>query len=216
MSNKIRHTHAPTRPGIRVAPKYRYTRLVTVENSAESEQISVIFHPPKFVKSRLAGFVGKHRLRRNHDVSRKKQAGRNSHVSKENSITTLKQEDSNTLIPREPRYVAHWKIAIVYNDHGKNEIFHGRTYEVSLSGTSIFSDHNIFVTDDVTVLLALPWYTSKQKEKIIEIRGRMAYTILSSENHQFRIGLQFLSFQKGEEHYIATSLKDRRQIISIY
>ena len=69
---------------------------------------------------------------------------------------------------RSPRYVAHWKIAIVSDHFGEKEIYHGRTYEVSMTGASILSEHNVFLEGYVTILLALPWYRGKQKEKIID------------------------------------------------
>lgn len=120
------------------------------------------------------------------------------------------------IVDRAPRYAAHWKIAIVnVNTSGQREIYHGRTYEVSLTGASILSDHNVFFEGDIFILLALPWYKGMQKEKIIEIRGRMVYTIFSSEGHQFRTGLQFISCKKGEAHYIEKALRGKRRIVNL-
>ena len=118
------------------------------------------------------------------------------------------------LIDRAPRYIAHWKIAIVYDDgKGDKEIYYGRTYEVSMTGASILSDHNVFFEGDIYILLALPWFRGKQKERIFRIRGRMVYTILSSEGNQFRTGLQFLSCEKGEAQYIEMALQGRRRVV---
>jgi hypothetical protein len=151
-------------------------------------------------------------LRRNRDKPKEREAEQKLQTAKDKAHNLVEQGNNASYVERAPRYVAHWRIAIVYEADGKNEIFHGRTYEVSLSGASILSDHNILVHSSVTVLLELPWYKGKQKKKIIEIKSRMVYTIFSSENGQFRTGLQFLSFKKGEEHYIETALKDRRRI----
>ena len=125
----------------------------------------------------------------------------------------LENVTKDEFVDRSPRYVAHWKIAVVNVDcSGQKEIYHGRTYEVSLTGASILSDHNIFFEGHIIILLALPWYKGKQKEKIIEIKGRMVYTIFSSEGYQFRTGLQFLSCKEGEAHYIEKALRDKRRV----
>jgi c-di-GMP-binding flagellar brake protein YcgR len=119
---------------------------------------------------------------------------------------------SNAYMDRSPRYVAHWKIAIVCEDNGEREIFHGRTYELSMGGASVLCDRNIFEQGKVTVLLVLPWYKGTQKEKVVVIKSRMVYSVFSSDNHQFRIGLQFLNFHKDEGHFIEMALQSRRMI----
>lgn len=113
---------------------------------------------------------------------------------------------------RAPRYAVHWKIGILYEKNGKNEIFHGRTFEVSTTGTSFLSQHNIFKDDNVTVLLALPWYRDNQQEKIIEIKARIIHTVLSTENQSFRTGMQFISFKDDKEHFLEIALRDQPRV----
>jgi len=193
--------------------KYRYRPLDASQNPANSAEKLFIYPPSRPVKHRKTEPARKPLQRHGHKAPPPKTTPQKPAISKAKSQNKLMERmDLNPPVDREPRYVAHWRIAIVYEDDEKNEIFHGRTYEVSLKGASIFSDHNIFFTGRVTILLAVPWYRGKQKEKIIEIKGRMVYTILSSDGHQFRIGLQFLSFKEGEERYIAVGLQDRRLI----
>jgi c-di-GMP-binding flagellar brake protein YcgR len=115
---------------------------------------------------------------------------------------------------RAPRYAVHWKIAIMYEKNGKKELFKGRTFEVSASGTSFLSQHNIFVEGEVTVLLALAWYRDNLSEKVVEIRARMIHTILSSESQMFRTGLQFISFKEGTSHFLEIALRDQQKIKS--
>ena len=97
----------------------------------------------------------------------------------------------------------------MFEKNGKKEIFHGRTFEVSASGTSFFSENNIFKGGDVTLLLALPWYRENQKEQIIQIKARVIHTILSSENQKFRTGLQFVHFIDDKEHYLESALHNQ-------
>lgn len=110
---------------------------------------------------------------------------------------------------RDPRLHVHWRVAIVYNNNGKNEIFHGRTHDLSIRGASIYSDHNIFVEEPVNVLLGIPSLSTNQGDKIIEISSRMIYTVLASNHHQFRIGLHFLRFKEDGRKILAANLTNR-------
>jgi hypothetical protein len=123
-------------------------------------------------------------------------------------------KDSNAAEHRkQPRYRVHWRVAIVHEKDGRNEIFHGRTHDLSLNGASIYSDHNIFVEEPVTVLLAMPPIAPDQSEIIIEISSRMVYTLLASNHHQFRIGLHFLRFKADGRKLLADNLANRNPII---
>ena len=109
------------------------------------------------------------------------------------------------------RHPIHWRIAIVHKNGDKNDIYHGRTHDLSAWGASILVDHNIFMMTEVVMLLAIPPLHTGQKETIIEIQCRMAYTVLDSEQSQFRIGMRFLHF-KGEGKRILADILSKRQI----
>ncbi len=114
---------------------------------------------------------------------------------------------------KHPRYRVHWRVAIVHENRGRSEIFHGRTHDLSLNGASLYSDHNIFVEGEVTALLAMPALKSGEPEKIIEIHSRMAYTILAANHHQFRIGLHFLRFKDEGRKLLAENLGNRSTVL---
>lgn len=109
------------------------------------------------------------------------------------------------------RHLCRWRIAIIHENSGKNDIFHGRTADLSSRGATVFIHHNIFRSDAVTMLLAVPPHNSGQRETIIEIRCRMTNTILDSEQSLFRIGLYFESF-KGNGREILNSILDSRVV----
>jgi len=114
--------------------------------------------------------------------------------------------------PRAQRFAVHWKIGILYEKGGKREVFHGRTHEISASGASFLSQHNIFMEGEVTALLALPWYRDNLTEKIIEIKSRVIHTILSSEHNKFRTGLQFNNFKNDTGYLLEIALRDQPKI----
>lgn len=113
---------------------------------------------------------------------------------------------------KHPRYRVRWRVAIVFDNRGENTTFHGRTHDLSISGASVYSDHNIFVEEPVKVLLAIPSYSSNQSDRIIEISCRMIYTVLSSSHHQFRTGLHFLHFKDDGKKILETNLAKRQEL----
>jgi c-di-GMP-binding flagellar brake protein YcgR len=113
-----------------------------------------------------------------------------------------------------PRYRVHWKVLIVHEQSGTRQIFKGRTHDLSIKGASIYSDHNIFVEGKVTVYLVMPTLDGDLGEKVIEIESRMVYTVLASNQHQFRIGLHFLKF-KGNGHRLLSENLARRSTVAI-
>ena len=106
------------------------------------------------------------------------------------------------------RHPVHWRAAIIHKNMDRNDIFHGRTHDLSVSGASVFIHHNIF-RPEVVMLLAVPPLHAGQKETIIEIHCHMAYTVLDSEQSQFRVGLRFLSFKGDGRNILAKILSTR-------
>jgi hypothetical protein len=103
------------------------------------------------------------------------------------------------------RYLVKWKIAIVYEGGSGKRTYYGRINDISLGGLSVHCDHNIFYEDKVILLLMMPPLTVGAKPKILEIGCRMIYTILSQQ--EFRIGLEFLNFRKGEKSLLSERLE---------
>lgn len=110
---------------------------------------------------------------------------------------------------KDPRYRIHLHVALVYEKKGESEIFHGKTHDLSMSGASVYSDHNIFVEEPIKVLLAIPSHSSNQSTRLVEIHTKMAYTVMPANYHKFRIGLQFLSFKGNGRSVLAEYLSNR-------
>jgi hypothetical protein len=109
------------------------------------------------------------------------------------------------------RHPVHWRVAIVNKSSSGNEIFHGRTNDLSMSGISILLDHNILFTSEVVVLLAIPPMHHGLKETIIEIECSLAHSVLDSVHGQFRFGMRFLYF-KGDSKRILSDVLSKRHI----
>lgn len=95
------------------------------------------------------------------------------------------------------RYHVRWKIALIFDEAEHKPTFHGRTHDLSLIGTGMHTDINIFTSSPVVVLLAPPPLHKGHRQKVIEIRARQVYAVYSGESSCFRLGLEFDSF-KGD------------------
>ena len=109
------------------------------------------------------------------------------------------------------RHPVHWRVAIVHKVGDKNDIYHGRTHDLSARGASILVEHNIFMMGEVVMLLGVPPLNPGQKETIIEIQCSMVYTVLDAEQKLFRIGIHFLRF-KGDGKKVLTDVLSGRAI----
>lgn len=100
---------------------------------------------------------------------------------------------------RHTRYLVNWKVSIV-NDHdtdeqGQSRTYHGRAYEISESGMSILTHHNIYFTHHIIVLVSVPSMVSHVRNSIVEIRSGMKYTVYSGERMGFKTGIIFLEYK---------------------
>jgi hypothetical protein len=102
------------------------------------------------------------------------------------------------------RYPVHWKAVIIYKKNGKEATFHGRTYDLSLGGASIYADENIYVDDPVVMTIKVR--TKLNSSRVIGVKCQMLYTILSSNYGKFRIGIQFLEFNADGEDTLTEAL----------
>ena len=109
------------------------------------------------------------------------------------------------------RHPVRWRVAIVNKSSGKNDIYHGRTYDVSMSGISILLEHNMAFTPEVVILLAIPPMHQGQKETILEIQCGLTHSVLDSAHNLFRLGMRFIHF-KGDGKRILSDVLSKRHI----
>jgi len=96
---------------------------------------------------------------------------------------------------QEKRYPFHWPVAIVFDSTESQDTYHGITHDMSLHGCSILTEHNVFSAHAVSILLSLPSEHPGASRRVVEVKARMAYTVLSSGHRKFRCGIQFLNFK---------------------
>ena len=113
-----------------------------------------------------------------------------------------------------PRYRVFWRIVIIYNKDGKQNIFHGHTYDLSINGACIYSDHNIYVEEDVAMTIEVNSLHLNKKNSVIGVKCRMLYNILSSNYSKYRIGVEFIEFAGNGKNILKEALsKSQFQIL---
>ncbi len=93
------------------------------------------------------------------------------------------------------RYYARWRIAIIFDETENRPTIHGHTHDVSLRGASIYTEYNVFSNTPVTALLSPPLAYEGERQKIIEIRTQLVYSVYAGGNYCFRVGLDFIKFK---------------------
>ena len=111
------------------------------------------------------------------------------------------------------RYLVRWKMAVVFDGQEGRPTYHGRTHDLSLSGTGMLTDINLKKsTSPVIVLLAPPPLTRKERPKLIEIKARQRDVVYSGENRSFRLGFAFLEFKNDGLDYLKERLRTQRPV----
>jgi c-di-GMP-binding flagellar brake protein YcgR len=109
------------------------------------------------------------------------------------------------------RYPFQWQVAIVFDATENQDTYHGITKDISLGGCAVLTDHNVYSEQTVTVLIQLPPENPAGRAKIVEAKGRFAYTVLSAGHQKFRCGIQFAGF-KGNGRKLLTEAIARRDV----
>ena len=93
------------------------------------------------------------------------------------------------------RYHVQWKVALVFDKQEHIQTFHGRTNDLSLTGTGMLTSVNVFSRAPLVLLLAPPPLQAGQRRTIIEIHARQVYAVYSGATSCFRLGFAFTGFK---------------------
>ena len=110
------------------------------------------------------------------------------------------------------RFLVNWKVAVVNAKAGQDHVFHGRARDISLGGLCLMSDHNLNIRNSVRVLIAVPPNSPNHSPHVVEVRSKLAYTVLEKGGRQFRIGITFLEF-KGDGRLVLEKRLAERQAV---
>ncbi|MDR3430082.1 PilZ domain-containing protein [Silvimonas sp.] len=110
---------------------------------------------------------------------------------------------------KDTRYLVNWRVAIVYPDSEERLSFRVRAFDISSNGLSLHSDFSLPTSDRVTVLISIPATNAGQRPKIVEVKSRVVYTVLSGEFNVFRTGVQFVEFKRDGKALLRQTLAAR-------
>ena len=107
----------------------------------------------------------------------------------------------------EPRYRAHWRVTINFDEAQNRPPIYGYTGDLSLSGMAVHVETNVASLSQATILLALPMLPGESQQKIIKIRVQLLYSVYSGSNSCFRIGLQYIDFTDNGRQVLQDRIK---------
>ncbi len=107
------------------------------------------------------------------------------------------------------RYPVRWPVAIIFNHSRGEEVFHGHTHDLSISGASILTEHNVYTNDAITLLISIPPLHPALKRTTIEVQAKMMYSVLSPKHQCFRIGLHFREYKNNGSYLLTQSFEQR-------
>lgn len=109
---------------------------------------------------------------------------------------------------REARLPFHWKVAIVLQEASK-KTYRGHTANVSPSGCMVILPCNISSDRPISLRIEIPPLTHDVGHAVVEVTGRMAYTLLSNEHHEFVAGIEFGQFKGNGQTVLQAALQAR-------
>jgi hypothetical protein len=110
------------------------------------------------------------------------------------------------------RYLVNWKVAVVNAKGGNDHVFHGRARDISMGGLCLLSDHNLNFSNSVRVLIAVPPHSPQHHPHVLEVRSKLAYTVLEKGGRHFRIGITFLEFMGDGRRVLEKRLAERQAL----
>jgi len=97
---------------------------------------------------------------------------------------------------KHPRYPLHLKV-VLHLPGSDHRSLHGETLDISLDGTAILTEHNVFTSEELLVEVHLPPENTGRQPKVLKIKAKMVYTLYSADHYCFRTGLLFRSYQEN-------------------
>lgn len=117
---------------------------------------------------------------------------------------------------KERRFPLRLRVAIVYHLHrdaANRPTFHGTSCDLSLTGVAVILDRNISNPEEVTVLLSIPPEHDQERHRIVEATAKIVYTVFSSKDDAFRVGLEFRNFKGNSKRLLHETLERRSFVL---
>lgn len=95
-----------------------------------------------------------------------------------------------------PRFYVKWR-AIAFID-AKNE-HHCFIKDISTKGAAIFLDRNLQSLEFIKLHIHIPPSHTDKAQRVIQVHGKIAYTVYDSKEFLFRVGIVFFKFESDHD-----------------
>lgn len=102
------------------------------------------------------------------------------------------------------RYIARWRVTASVD---QNSLHHGHLKDISTKGAAVLFEQNFQVAKFIKLHIYMPPPPPGRLPCIVEVIGRVVYTIHDPKEHRFRTGIEFLKFATTHDpHFLDNHL----------
>jgi len=100
-----------------------------------------------------------------------------------------------------PRHVVKWHADVLIDGHAS----HGIVHEISESGATLFLELNPEKVKRLSLHIHVPPPDDKHAQHIVEVEGKVVYSIHDNQEKLFRAGIRFTRFAQESDQAFLTS-----------
>lgn len=94
------------------------------------------------------------------------------------------------------RYLVRWRVAAFVDQRG---LHHGQIKDLSVTGAAVLFEQNFQSVEFIKLHIYVSPPASSKMPCIVEVVGRVIYTIFDSHEQRFRTGVHFLQFSTAHD-----------------
>ncbi len=103
---------------------------------------------------------------------------------------------TNPELRGEPRFRVKWRAIALLE---QNIAHHGFVKDISTKGAAFFLEHNLQAVQLITLHIHVPPLDITREPRIVQVEGKLIYSVHDHEELFFRAGFQFIKFKTGSD-----------------
>ncbi len=109
---------------------------------------------------------------------------------------------------RSTRYNVSWRVIIDLEGHSSYE---GKIKDISLHGAAVLNELNLRPNTPITLHIQIPPLVKQGKPRVIQVAGKISYTVHDVKQQCFRAGIAFTEFSLDSDRaYLEARLSEHQ------
>ena len=111
------------------------------------------------------------------------------------------------------RYLVKWRVAAFIDHQG---LHHGHLKDISVKGAAVLLDQHFQSAEFIKLHVYMPPPAPSRIPCIIEVVGRIVYSIYDAKEHRFRTGVNFLKFATEQDPVFLEEHLENRALTVVF